>query len=220
MGRWWIGVAFAFGCHAGAEDPPAAETPVAVVKPAVAPAQPAPVPAKRPRAAPLLPELEPDDIITAKRPTGREVAAMIARGYDPIHLVLTARVLNAHLIAWTRSFDGVPVVADAKSVDIEGAWHTRFYREVVAPEAVKREALITPAEAKAISGLVADRVELVYRPVFGQRQRPGTPGTNAMDFGMVIERYDLVYSVEQGGGAVLIDAYSGIERGRFSGMVD
>lgn len=219
MGRWWIGVAFALGCHCQAKkDPPPVETPVAVAKPAPGPA------------GPLLPELEPADIITANQPTATEVAIMMGRRDDRSLFVLPAfeRMPQSQRIIWMRYDNGVRVLADAKSSNMEGPWHTRFRREVTAPPPVKRESLITPADAKARPHFAPvtvqyihneDGVELAYKPVFGDRQRPGTRGTNAMDFASVIERYELVYLVTHGAETAVIDPYTGAERERTSSVV-
>jgi hypothetical protein len=158
-----------------------------------------------------------DDVVTAQMPTAAEVAAMIARSYpEPKLLVVNGKRSRDTMVSWQRSYDGIPVMADAKTVNDGNVFRTRFYRELAAPERVRRNALISKADAIAKSGLAAETAELLYYPKYGQLQKPNTAGTNAMDWDQVIERSDLVYVVDRLYEQVFVDAYSGEIRGRVS----
>lgn len=219
------------GCSGDRGEPLPPQKVVEVAVPAVAPPTsppPAPAPAPAPPApthAFLDDDLDPVDVVTDKRPTPKQVAAMIARLYEPSRLVLSPRQLDPQLVAWTWTFDGIPVLTEAKSSTDNGRWITRFRREAAGPEPVKRASLLAPAEARRRARFATpprgkeDAVTLIYDPEFGRRQVRWTTGTNAADFRSVIERYHLVYLVERDPEYVFLDAYTGAERRRASSVV-
>lgn len=185
-------------------------------------ATPEPRPAVAPAPAHVMAPkgLAEGDVVTPNQPTATEVAAMIARGYSASRLVMVPTQARPDLIVWEHRFDGVLVISGGPRTSKQSdGWHTRFNPEIIGPEPVRRDALITPAAAIASSGLAATGADLVYKMVIGQRQLPGTRGTNAMDFVQVVERYELVYRVVESPRTLYVDAYTGVVRGRTTSTI-
>lgn len=177
-----------------------------------------------------MPELDySKDIVTANRPTARQIAAMIVRGrYDPTRVAVKSRGRDRDLDAWAWSYRGIPVVVDVISSRSADGWRTRFYREVAEPEPVNRATLLAPAEARAkapfrerrTGASKTDRADLVYLPVTGARTSIRTDRADVPHTSLVIERYYLAYRVTQGPEIVFVDAYTGVYRGRIKDIFD
>lgn len=243
MTRWWVALTVALGCQASPERPnvvkpvvaaqahPAPAGPVAPPTPPV-PTEPtaagtSPTAAPAPGPPPLVPDLDySKDIVTANRPTARQVAAMIVRGrYNPRRVDVKPRGRDRDLDVWAWSYRGIPVLVDVTSSRAADGWHTRFYREVAEPEPVDRAALLAPAEARAKAAFRerrtgASKAALVYLPVTGERTSTPTDRADVAHRGLVIERYFLAYRVTQGPETVFVDAYSGVHRGRIKDIFD
>ena len=148
--------------------------------------------------------------MTENKPSLAEVAAILK--LDPAHDTLRAEPEDRGLTVWKRSFAGIPVLDDVKVVKQLGKWRTRFHVVDTAPEPVRHDALLSEAAAVAASGVKDGVAELRYAPVFVQHQVAGSPGDNAYDYDLRVQRFELIYRVtpaDRPVPAADIDAYSG-----------
>lgn len=148
--------------------------------------------------------------MTENKPSPAEVAAILK--LDPLHDELRAEPDDRGLTVWKRSFVGIPVLDDIKVVQQLGKWRVRFHVVDTAPEPVRRDALLPKAAAVAASGVKDGVAVLAYTPVFVQHQVAGSPGNNAYDYDLRVQRFELIYRVTPANRpvpAVDIDAYNG-----------
>jgi hypothetical protein len=154
-------------------------------------------------------------VLTPHMPTAAEVVAMLSPNYrEPERLQVEMQRIHSEvdrpdILRWSPSYDGVPVIAEARSVEVEGGWCTRFYRQLSEPERVRRGDLISSDVALAKAGLAKAKVELLHLAIYKNIQKPGTAGNNTDDFDNVLERFELLYIVSTSDEEVHVDPYSG-----------
>ena len=160
-------------------------------------------------------------------PTAAEVKALVDVSYQrpALHTLVAAPPLpsdggrvRAHVLVWTRKYDGVELGSEARSELAASGdhWDTHWMRELAEPEPVRRDAVLSFDRAARAAGLddklargVA-HARLVYRPELELLKKVPDP-KNATDVEMVIKRYRLAVELvdDEGKRTTWVDAYSG-----------
>jgi len=149
-------------------------------------------------------------------PTPGDVLAACTRGLvDANRFSLELARDEPGIVDWNLFFDDIPIlgmVGWSRSAD---RWKIECYPSRRGPETVRRTDLISEeraaSQARSANPLAKGPMHrrLVYYAM--QKPIPRFPGaTNAMDYDMVIDQYELMFEVkdERGEGA-LVDAYTG-----------
>jgi hypothetical protein len=143
-------------------------------------------------------------------PEAREVEAQVERNYRyPQRHRLTRAVENTRevpYVEWARRYDGIDVGSKIISVRGPKGLEVRWHRELAEPEPVRRDAVVSFANAAAAAG-VRDafargevKARLLYRPRL--KLLPGGGD-------LVVERYQLVIRIEGLTQTSDVDAYTG-----------
>lgn len=119
------------------------------------------------------------------------------------------------MAVWSLFFDDIPIVGMSGWARSQDRWKIECYPSRRGPEPVRRADLIAADRAAAAAmganpragGTMKQR--LVYYAM--QKPIPRFPGaTNAMDFDMVIDQYQLMLEVtDSSGEGAFVDAYTG-----------
>lgn len=157
-------------------------------------------------------------------PTAREVEATLEQDYraPERHTVTEVKEEGAgqrvaqrkDVVIWMRHFDGIQLLAEPRTVLVDGQrWETRRYRELAEPEPARLAEVIsaeTAAERAELREPGKATTRLVYKPEFLEILKVAK-FQNAEDVETVIAKYRLaVEVVDHGGhGIVWVDAYSG-----------
>src|SRR6185312_2421394 len=164
-------------------------------------------------------------------PTAAEVKALVDVNYQrpALHTVVAAPPLpsDGRVIVWSRRYDGVDLDNDARStLHPNGAWHTRWLRELSEPEPVRRAEVWTVERAATKAGLddglargtVKGRI--VYRPQLELHSLVASP-QNETDVELVVAGWRLVIELVDNDAKLNrdLDAYTGEEIGRYSQWV-
>ncbi|MFT3710973.1 MAG: M4 family metallopeptidase [Archangium sp.] len=151
-------------------------------------------------------------------PTPQELSALVTTGWahPEKHQAFARETSTPQSITWRRTFDGIELLAEPRSVLVEGGrWETRFIPELQEPPAVDRSRLLSfqaAAESVGLARELADgtvKARYLYQPQF--LERPNKPVvTNAVDVDRFIERYVLTIELVNDPAKVttVVDAYS------------
>ncbi len=192
--RWGLVVCVLIsGCDAGAPEPPKSsqsDTPVPWTGP-----------------------LPPHELVTPELPSAREVVELLGKAYAN-RKPLKATALHSErsdFVDWTFTYDGIDIDQQAiTSMNPRGAgFITRIHPTLQAPARLRRADLIGDATALARAGRSPNAtLRLRYKSRLEQREVT-RPGSNAMDYVMVVNGYTLVYWIKDAHGSIEIDAYTG-----------
>jgi hypothetical protein len=180
-------------------------------------------PGDRPGDAPRAPHRH--EATTAAKPTGADVAKLIAPDYSPgVHTVSLASD-DRGVMVWSRTYDGVDMMLEPRTAQSGDVWLTRWKAELAEPERVRRAAVISEETAARRAGLVQEnsdghvKARLLYYAELVQLPLRSNP-TNAVDVEQVVRSYRLVLQLKAGSDTVYVDAYTGEVVQRASSLIN